>query len=136
MFCAAAPAIRPLIRAVTGAFGSNPSSNPDYLRYGRYGMGSRSRAGAMELDDGEGFNAMRTKNTFWTKDKQGKAEHSDGESTKGVLDKKQGAEEAGITRTVVIRVDVDTERDDEERGGRDRHSARESDGKTGSSEYL
>lgn len=138
LFCAAAPAIRPLIRAVTGAFASNPSTNSNYPRHGTYGTGTRSRA--IELDDSEGFNATRTKNTFWTKSK---TELSDGDSTKGVLDQRQGAEGGGITRTVVIsvnvdseRIDTDSERDDDERGGMSRQGARESGGKRGSSEYL
>lgn len=117
LICAAAPAIRPLIRAVTGTFDSSPSSNPTYLRRGMYGTGTRSRA--IELSDGEGFNATRSKNAFWTNIK---TELSDGESTKGVLDQSQGAAEDGIMRTVVISVNRDNER-------------REIGGKEGSSEY-
>jgi hypothetical protein len=102
-----------------------------------YGTGTRS--GAIELNDGEGFNATRTKNAFWTNIK---TELSDGESTKGVLDQSQGATEGGIMRTVVISVnrdsernDTDSERDDDERGGIGKQSAREIGGKEGSSEY-
>ena len=79
-----------------------------YLSRGMYGTGTRSRA--IELSNGEGFNATRSKNAFWTNIK---TELSDGESTKGVLDQSQGApEEGGIMRTVVIRINRDNERID------------------------
>jgi hypothetical protein len=119
LFCAAAPAIRPLIRAVTGAFDSSPSSDRNYPRHGMYGTGTGSRA--IELNDSEGFNAARPKNMFWTNIK---TELSDGESTKGVLDQGQEGADSGIMRTVVIsvnreseRIDTDSERDDDEREG-------------------
>ncbi|KFY94382.1 hypothetical protein V500_03281 [Pseudogymnoascus sp. VKM F-4518 (FW-2643)] len=118
IFCAAAPAIRPLIRAVIGILGSMNSTDnrrPSNRRYPYGNIDTSGRARAIELSGGETFDATHTKSRFWSKVGAG-ANISDGDSTKGVLNYKAADTGTGILHTVVVRIDVDS---DEERARRD-----------------
>ena len=118
IFGAAAPAIRPLIRAVIGSFGSMNSTDnrrPSNRRYPYGNIDMTGRTRAIELSGGETFDATHTKSRFWSKVGAG-ANVSDGDSTKGVLNYKAADTGTGILHTVVVRIDVDS---DEERARRD-----------------
>jgi hypothetical protein len=116
LFCAAAPALRPLFRLLFPCCSSNGSKSPSNTGpyYGSGGrkirtFGSSGRRGSHELKDvgSAGGNARR--NHFWVGsagrrgDLEGMEELSDGDSTEGVL-REESRLDGAITKTIVVRI--------------------------------